>query len=100
MVDEVDVVNECLEPATAKRQARNILQEGRVLPSKHARERMEERNLILPDCINVIRAGSYRPGEWENGAWRYRVETPKISVVIQFLSEERLLLVSAWRNDS
>ncbi len=35
--------------------------------------------------------------EWENGAWRYRFRTQRILLVVQFLSEDEVLVVTAWR---
>jgi hypothetical protein len=48
------------------------------------------------DCINVLRGGWPQEGEFENGAWRYRVRTPRICVVVQ-LDLPWLLIVTAWR---
>ena len=49
------------------------------------------------DCINILRGGKVREGEYENGSWRYRVETPKMAVVVTFIDEDELMIVTAWR---
>ena len=53
----------------------------------HMRWRMEQRNISSLDCINVLRGGIVAAAEYENGSWRYRVHTPKMSVVARFESE-------------
>jgi len=58
---------------------------------------MQSDDLTIVDCINVLRGGFVDPAEWENGAWRYRVHTARICVVIEFESETELVLVTAWR---
>ena len=53
---------------------------------------------ILPTV--VISDGQARvvlPGEYENGSWRYKVETDRMAVVICFRSKTQLVLVTAWR---
>jgi hypothetical protein len=37
------------------------------------------------------------PAELENGTWRYRVRTPKIAVIIRFVDDDELMVVTAWR---
>jgi hypothetical protein len=49
------------------------------------------------DCVNVLRAGSVDPGEYENGSWRYPVRTARLTVVVAFRSETVLVVVTAWR---
>lgn len=58
---------------------------------------MRADELIIADCVSVMRAGAVRPAEWVRGTWRYRVETRRITVVIAFRSEEALVVVTAWR---
>lgn len=93
-----DVMDEPLAPETAKRLIRDILQKGRFTYSKHAKEEMLNDDLTTVDCENVLRGGVVRPGEYEHGTWRYRVETNKISVVVAFRSEQELVVVTAWRS--
>ena len=92
------MLNEPLRPPDAKLLIRDILVNGEVTWSKpHAEERMKKWRLTLVDCVNVLRAGAIAEGEYENGSWRYRVHTRKISVVVRFESEELLQIVTAWR---
>jgi len=82
----------------AKKQLRKILSNGSVAYSRpHAIERLKKWNLSMLDCENVLRGGIVDEAEYENGSWRHRVRTQKIAVIIEFLSEEELLIVTAWR---
>jgi hypothetical protein len=51
----------------------------------------------MVDCVNVIRAGAPRAGEYENGTYRYQIETAKMVVVVAFRSSSHLIVVTAWR---
>jgi hypothetical protein len=89
---------EPLPPAGAKKGIRYILRKGTVTYSQpHALERMEQRNISMLDCVNVLRGGIVTQGEYLNGSWRYRVYTQKISVVIRFESDSEIEVVTAWR---
>lgn len=88
-----------LPPDQARRRIRAILETGIVTYAiPHALERLRQRNISMVDCENVLRGGVVDPAEWENGAWRYPVRTQKITVIVQFLAEEELMVVTAWRN--
>lgn len=54
-------------------------------------------DLTTVDCENVLRGGVVRPGEYEHGTWRYRVETSRVTVVVAFRSESEIVIVTAWR---
>jgi len=88
---------EAYNPAKAKQLIRAIISDGIVIITGHAKQEMLADNLTIVDCNNVLRGGIVEPAEWENGAWRYRVHTVKIYVVIEFESETELVLVTAWR---
>jgi hypothetical protein len=61
---------------------------------------MQERNLKSGDVLNVLRAGNiYREPEFENGSWRYRIETKKIAVVFAFMRPDRIRIVTVWREE-
>ena len=94
---EVEVTSEPLTPHATKRWIRSVLDEGKVIPSKHARQEMAKDKLDLSDCLNVLRAGTCEPGENENGSWRYRVATSRMCVVVARLSDTELMIVTAWR---
>lgn len=77
---------------------RRILATGQVGLTGHAEEELAKDTLTMVDAINVLRGGAVDPPEYENGSWRYRVRTARISVVVAFRSETRLVVVTAWRN--
>ena len=91
-------MNQHFSKHEAKKLLRKILTGGFVTYSRpHAIERLEERNLSMLDCENVLRAGVVDEAEYENGSWRHKVRTNKIAVIIEFLSKEEILIVTAWR---
>lgn len=85
-------------------QARKLLSailapgEGSVSTTKHAREEMAKDRMVSTDVVNVLRCGQIRePAEEKNGAWRYRVHTNSFCVVVEFLSETQVRVVTTWR---
>lgn len=83
----------------ARRIIKRVHAEGTVAYSKpHAEDRMIKHKLTKPDIGNVLRGGriSEHP-ELENGAWRYKVHTNKIVVVVEIWSETKIFIVTAWR---
>jgi hypothetical protein len=90
-------MDEPLAPEAAKRLICDILKSGRFIYSKHAKDEMLDDDLTTVDCENVLSGGVVRPGEYEHGTWRYRVDTSKITVVVAFRSEQELVVVTAWR---
>ncbi len=48
--------------------------------------------------MNVLRAGLIlEEPVLINGTWRYRVHTDQMAVVVAFMSESKLKIVTAWR---
>lgn len=92
-------MDEPLASDAAKRLIRDILKGGRFTYSRHAKEEMLDDDLTTVDCENVLRGGTVRAGEFENGGWRYRVETARMTVVIAFRSARELVVVTAWRSN-
>ena len=90
-------MDEPLAPEAAKRLIREILKSGRFTYSRHAKEELLADDLTTVDCENVLRGGVVRAGELEQGTWRYRVDTARITVVITFRSQHELVVVTAWR---
>lgn len=83
-----------MNPADAKKRLKAILDYGTVSYSQpHAINRLNERSMSMVDCENVLRGGKIEP----NGVNRFRVSTNKITVVIEFLSDDEVLVVTAWR---
>lgn len=91
-------MDEPLRPDDARRLIGNILRTGSVFLGRHAKKAMADDNLIQQDCLDVLRGGVVDPGELERGAWRYRVRTKNVTVVVAFNSEAELAVVTVWRN--
>lgn len=87
------------DPAQARQIIRPILDSGVLSFSKHARQRMAERDIKEVDCVNVLRAGWPEPGEYENGSWRYRVQTQRMCCVVAVPDIHRVVVISVWRKD-
>ncbi len=94
----------------ARTYIRRLLDEGVLVVSDHARREMGKDNLNDTDAINILRAGVVREPEWEQGSWRYRVDTPRMCFVVTFdpepeartsqdedVSAVELVIVTAWR---
>lgn len=89
---------EPLKPPDAKKLILDIINKGIVTYSQpHAKDQMAKRRISTVDCVNVLRGGIVKIGEFENGSWRYRVCTPKMCVVARFESKNILEVVTAWR---
>lgn len=99
-----------LKATGARTYIRRLLEEGVFVVSDHARREMGKDDLGNQDAMNILRAGVVREPEWENGSWRYRVDTPRMCFVVTFdpdpevlpdegddLSEVELVVVTAWR---
>jgi hypothetical protein len=93
----IDVTGQ-LKPYEAKKLIMAIIAAGGVFPSTHAKQRMAEREMEMGDILCTLRGGLVREPEFENGSWRYRVETQKITVIVSIRSETKLTVVTAWRN--
>ena len=90
-------MDEPLEAHPCRRLIREILENGGVIFSAHALEEMAKDDLSEIDIVNVLRGAMPSPGEYENGSWRYRVATPTMAIIVAFRSEEKLVVVTAWR---
>jgi hypothetical protein len=88
-----------LRAGDAKKLVRSIMGGGWVFFSSHAVDEMEKDELSPRDVENVLRGGVVREPEWENGSWRYHVETSKIRVVVAFRDESTLIVVTAIRRN-
>jgi hypothetical protein len=80
---------------------RMIREDGiNVLFSKHAREELKKDGLGIDDAIDVLASTEARilkDAEFENGTYRYRVETSSVCLVIVFNSVTELIVITAWR---
>lgn len=98
-----------LEPfdtVAARTVIRRIVREGTVtFVNPHALDAMCDDHLQQIDVLNVLRGGWVEDAEWENGAWRYKVCTNKITAVIEFEYDDQaevdelaeLIVVTVWR---
>jgi hypothetical protein len=53
--------------------------------------------LTMLDCIAALRNGLVEPAEVEHGNWRFQVRYRNVMVVITIISEEELIIITAWR---
>ena len=90
--------DEPLRSPDARKLIRGILEHGDVtFTDPHAYDELANDGLETIDAINVLRGGVVAEAEFEHGAWRYRVSTARICVVVEFVSPTRLVVVTAWR---
>ena len=68
--------------------------------SRHALQELANDDLTTVDAVNVLKSNDAKivdEGEFENGSYRYRVETAYIMVVIAFNEEgNRIIVITAW----
>lgn len=89
-----------MTPAEARRVINRVLgDEGYVGVGDHAVRELAADELDMGDVLNILRCGDVRRAEWENGEWRYRVETQRMVVVIAFSEDgpPTIFVVTAWR---
>jgi hypothetical protein len=67
-----------LTAAEARKLIRRLLDAGTFVVVPHARDKMKRHDLNDVDAVNVLRGCQPKEAENENGAWRYRVETPRM----------------------
>jgi hypothetical protein len=89
--------NEPLSAADARKLIRAILDTGVVSLTKHARIEMRKDEMDEVDVFNVLRGGFVQEAEWENGGWRYRVQTNKFVVIVEFEEVDSALVITVWR---
>ena len=94
--DEIDF-GRPQDPVVARKLIHGIVDAGQVAYSKHALEEMQKDRLTPVDVVNVLRGGAVAPAEFENGSWRYRVWTQRMSVVVVIRSAIELKVVTAWK---
>ncbi len=91
---------------TDKNKARKLISEIvrkssiNVIFSRHSLQELKKDNLTTIDAWNVLKSVSakiHEEGEFENGSYRYRMETNFISLVIAFWPDGNgLNIVTAW----
>ncbi len=68
--------------------------------SRHAIEELGNDDLSTVDAINVLKSQSARieeEGEQNAHGWTYRLKTNRIVIVVAFISETQIKIVTAWR---
>ena len=99
-------MNEPLDATRARTLVRRIVRSGVVtFTDPHALEAMRDDRLEQIDVLNVLRGDWVEEPEWENGAWRYKVRTQRIVVVIELEYDdddaveeaEELIVITVWR---
>jgi hypothetical protein len=102
MVDATSKID--LTSRLDKTQARKLVSEffnkedRKVSFTKHAIERMAERNMDAVDIENVLRSGNiFKEPEEKNGKYSYELETNTMSVVIGLRSPDIIVIISVWR---
>jgi hypothetical protein len=86
-----------------KNEARKLIQRiqtssGSIVLTRHAREALSDDSMEIGDALNVLRYGKiHRSPEFENGGWRYRVETERMALVIQFRFPSEIVVITSWR---
>jgi hypothetical protein len=83
----------------AKRRLREILKSATAAVSftGHALKEMTADRMTAVDVVNVLRGGWADPAEWENGEWRYRIHTRTMCVVVSFPADDKVRVITAWR---
>jgi hypothetical protein len=89
-------VDEPLPAREARALARRILAGGSIVFTKHALQELEKDRKTTQDALNVLRGGAYGEAEWENGGWRHRASTQRMEVVLEFESDEELVVITGW----
>lgn len=93
------MLDEPLAPGDARRLIRAIVTTGAVRFGSHALDEMAKDGLTDAEVLHVLRSGVVRAGEWERGSWRHRVDAGLVTVVVAFVSEATLRIVTAWRRE-
>lgn len=88
-----------LELQTAKKVIRFIAENGTVHFTGHARRELAKDSRSTQDCLNAMRGGKVLSVEYENGGWRYRVDTGRVCVIVELESGESLFVITAWRTE-
>lgn len=83
----------------AKKVILRALKSGGFEIAQHLCDRAEEREMNTMDVVSVLRSGSVvQSPDFEHGQWRYRVATPKMTVVVALTSANSIAVITCWRN--
>ena len=90
------MLEEPLSPIDTSRLVRQILENGTIIYSNHARDEMKNDGLVEADVERALLGGS-EPAEWINGSWKYRFHSYQTWAVVTFRNEEIVVIITAWR---
>ncbi|HYO53278.1 DUF4258 domain-containing protein [Archangium sp.] len=66
--------------------------------TRHAEEELAKDELTTLHAEKALLSGRIlEEPELVNGTWRYRVHTEQMVVVVAFVSESKLRIITAWR---
>lgn len=88
-----------LDKTQAKNQAVQIARKaGNVILTRHAEERMLEREIIVLDILNVLKSSAMRvtrEAEWnhKSHSYSYSCETNKFRIVVSFSDDGNSLII-------
>jgi hypothetical protein len=89
-----------LDRYQAKKLAQEIIKNGEFSFTGHCHDELQIDNMGTPDAVNVIRCGKIgREPEFsdKSKAWRYRIETQIMGVIVEIHSPNRLRVITGWR---
>ena len=89
-----------LNNTTAKRIIGELLTTGKYILIPHALKALQEDGLTTVDCVNVLRGGWVVQSEMKGGAWRYRIVTQRIAVIVEIELEsepQELTVITVFR---
>lgn len=90
---------DALTPVAARKFIRAALKTGSLVLGNHAEERMKERDMTSADITSVLRGGVCAPVETsDRGAPRYRIETQRMSVVVELDEPDEIYVVTCMRH--
>ena len=91
-----------LSPSDAQRVIREAVEGGQVVFVMHAEEEIASDLLDTWDVQNVLLGGHVGAAYERGGAWRYRVSTERLTVVVEIEDEDgqpEIIVVTGWRNE-
>ena len=86
-----------LLPEAARAAIQKVLKGGTVYFSEHGLEEMDDDGILQPDVIQTLLRGRVSEAYFRDGSWRHRVARGGIEVVVALESDERLVVVTAWK---
>lgn len=94
-------IKEPMKAPEVRRLAQQLLEKARFRVTGHAHDELANDDMDLADVQNVLRGGRLARDKgvsFERGAWRYRIETTRMAVVIEFSDDyTRFTVVTAFR---